>query len=417
MPTRIKNVSTIPGIINLPQPKSQDSPPSSPNLRHPGSSPRLKHTATLDKPLPTLHDPAHKDVEGRRRRRGKQNRMESPLKQVVDTEEDPAPIQPVSSSPPADTPTKARRRRGGRANRQASPPLPEQQPTSPEAPFPSTTPPQSDYDPLSSIHSRSVPLDPILSQQLRPRTRLPDAQSSSDEWEMPAAAKTGDKAKQNLSWQQELLRNGSSTANGSKQRGSGGNESPASRPRSRVSGKDARTTGSVGSLSSFTSSSGITKVRPPLHASKSEHSTAGGPSLNWQQELLLQTPDLSTLRQPSPVKPSSLTPARQRRFQNKDNITFGLADLDLDADEIAMVDDIFSPSRGGRSQPPHLSQPSSRNGAGAFFVAATGPTTPVKTLEALEPRYAGPTFQNSPAPSSLPVPTFMLRKQGAPIAA
>ncbi|GAA5857539.1 hypothetical protein JCM8547_009328 [Rhodosporidiobolus lusitaniae] len=405
--------SQVPGIITLPQHKHADSSSaaSSPNLRH--SSPSLSHSVLPDKPAPTVEGTAQKDQESKRRRRGKQNRNEGT-----------APLPDAESGPQPDilavTPGKARRaRRGGRANRQASPPLPEGDASTA---FPSTTPPQSDYDAFSSLHSRSVPPDPNIKHHLHPRSHFPDAQSSGDEWEVPTLPV---KPKENLSWQQELLRSGS----GSGSARSKGNESPASRARSRGNGKDARTTGSLGSASSMSAAtgSGGGKARPPLHTSVSENGTAaatGGanPSLNWQQELLLQTPDLTTLHQPSPVKPvalSALTPARQRRFQAKDNITFGLGELDLEDD---LADDVFaSPGRNGRPVPPHLQHQQGtprqhRGGSHSNSAAATGFSTPTKAVApalapvSLEPRYAGPTFHNSPAPSSLPVPSFMRRR-------
>ncbi|GAA5901514.1 hypothetical protein JCM6882_006301 [Rhodosporidiobolus microsporus] len=404
-PTRMKQQQHAPGIITLPQSKSGDSSsstPSSPNpsSRHSGSSPQ-PHS---DKPLPTVADPASKDGENKRRRRGKQNRSDSPLKQSAAAELEP-PLglaggdDQVNST---DTPSKGRRRRGGRANRQASPPLPEGD-AAVEQSFPSTSPPQSDYDALSSLHSRSVPPDPNVKHHLHPRSRFPDAQSSGDEWEVPAVPV---KPKENLSWQQELLRSGSTSSSTQNVRARG-NESPQSRPRSRVNGKDARTTGSSGSSSSTGG-----KARPPLHASVSDNGTSSGPSLNWQQELLLHTPDLTALHQPSPVKPvSGLTPARQRRNQQRDNLTFGLGDLDLE-DGNEEFDDIFaSPGRNGGRNAPHLSQASSRNRTNPNSAAPTGFSTPTKPVQTLEPRYAGPTFHNSPAPSSLPVPSFMLRRK------
>ncbi|GAA5835633.1 hypothetical protein JCM11251_002983 [Rhodosporidiobolus azoricus] len=414
-PTRMRLQQPTPGIINLPQSKSSDmsssSPASSPNRsRHSqaGSSPHSRP----DKPLPTEEDPVAKDAESKRRRRGKQNRSDSPLKQSA------AVLEPVlgmggdEAVNSTDSPSKSRRRRGGRANRQASPPLPGAD-AGAEQPFPSTTPPQSDYDAFSSLHSRSVPPNSSLMHHSHPRSRFPDAQSSGDEWEVPAVPI---KPRENLSWQQELLRSGSTSSSSQNVRAKG-HESPQSRPRSRVNGKDARTTGSAGSATSNGA-----KSRPPLLTSVSDNGTATGSSLNWQQELLLHTSDLSALHQPSPVKPvSNLTPARQRRHQQRDNITFGLGDLDLD-DGSEELDDIFaSPGRnsagGGGRNAPHLSQAASRNRTNPSSAAATGFSTPMKPIQpsaaavVVEPRYAGPTFHNSPAPSSLPVPSFMLRRK------
>ncbi|GAA6027349.1 hypothetical protein JCM8097_002616 [Rhodosporidiobolus ruineniae] len=409
-PTRMRNQQqSVPGIITLPTPKS---PAHSVPVQPSPNSARHSSSSTGPSPLPQASNNHHqsRDAESTRRRRGKQNRGDSPLKHSpADAEDNSTETAASGPAAAADTPTKQRRRRGGRSNRQASPPLPDAADSAAlGAPFPSTTPPQSDYDALSSLHSRSVPPDPVNKHHLHPRSRYNDTQSSGDEWEVPAVPV---QPKENLSWQQEMLRNGSAAALNSRQKGT---ESPSSRPRSRVNtnvggggtGKDARTTGSGGSASS-----GGGRSRPPLHTSISDNGAATGPSLNWQQELLLQTPDLTALHQPSPVKPvsSALTPARQRRNQQRDNETFGLGELDLnDEDEFA---DIFaSPGRGGGNQ-----YGGSRNSSNSSSSTTTGFSTPTKALSPpsgpVEPRYAGPTFHNSPAPSSLPVPSFMLRRK------
>ncbi|GAA6002467.1 hypothetical protein JCM10207_001136 [Rhodosporidiobolus poonsookiae] len=405
----MKQQNNTPGIITLPQPKSSEpaSPSASPNRsrsQRPGPS-----ASSTDKPLAS-HDDGHtKDNEHRRRRRTKHNNADSPLKQSqLASESDSLPslaLNLPTEGTTTDTPTKSRRRRGGRANRQPSPPLPD----SAASPFPSTSPPQSDYDAHSTMHSRSVPPDPVLNHHLHPRACMHDAQSSGDEWEMPAAKPSeAAKPKENLSWQQELLRSGAGSALNSKSKG---NDTNGARPRSRLNGGGGNGKDSLSRNGSLGSSASHGKPRPPLPTSVSENGTASGASLNWQQELLLHTTDLSTLHQPSPSKPvpvTTLTPARQRRNQIKDSITFGLANIDLDEldDEL---DDVFASP--GRRQASHGHSHSSSRQTSA---AQTGFSTPTKAP--LEPRYAGPTFHNSPAPSSLPVPSFLLRKQAGVVA-
>ncbi|GAA6049591.1 hypothetical protein JCM3770_005024 [Rhodotorula araucariae] len=373
-----------------------------PHHHHPASV-ALPHSAKLESPpAPSLNparpsprpatEPDHaKADDNRRRRRAKQNRAESLLKHSVDdSSDDHSLAHPEGTADAAAaTPNKSSRRRRGKASRQASPPPTEADAApvleQPVPSFPSTTPPQTDLGALAH-HSRSVPPDPFLHPP-----RFDDA------WDMPTVA--GDAFKQNLSWQQELLRNGSVN---SRDTGRAKGDSPVARPRSRdVAGRDTRTGGSPSSASS--SSTG--KPRPPLHASLSENGTTGaGPSLNWQQELLLQMDPAATAQQQPPANAAAgLTPARQRRNQIKDSITFGLSNLDLSEDD----NDVFaSPgSRRSGQQSRGRTQPSS--------VAATGFSTPTKPQQLAEPRYAGPTFHNSPAPSSLPTPSFMRRKVDA----
>ncbi|BGP39834.1 hypothetical protein JCM10449v2_003786 [Rhodotorula kratochvilovae] len=368
-----------PGLLSLPQSPKLDSPPA-PSLNPANPS-----------PLPSAELDHAKADDGRRRRRAKQNRAESPLKHgaALDSSADEAHV--AHPEGPADataaTPTKSSRRRRGKASRQPSPPPTEgvaipalEQPV---PSFPSTSPPQTDLSALAH-HSRSVPPDPFLQP---PRF---------DAWDMPTVAAAGDAPKQNLSWQQELLRSGSVNSHTG---GRGKGDSPVARPRSRdVAGRDARTGGSSSSASSSTTG----KARPPLHASLSESGTTGaGPSLNWQQELLLQMdPAAIAQQQPAANTTTGLTPARQRRNQIKDSITFGLTNLDLSEDD----SDVFASPGARRSGQPSRgrTQPSS--------AVATGFSTPTKPQQLVEPRYAGPTFHNSPAPSSLPTPSFMRRK-------
>ncbi|GAA5860109.1 hypothetical protein JCM1840_001889 [Sporobolomyces johnsonii] len=411
MPARSRPQQHTPGIINLPQPKSLDPTSSfaSPNpSRHSSSSPRPKPTALSDKPLPTLDATPGKSNEAKKRRRAKGPKPDSPLKQSSTPAlvEVPPLADGDAHADDSSTPTKSRRRRG-RANRQTSPPLPESDssPEHPQPTFRSTTPPQSDYDSISLHHSRSFPADSSSHHHQHPRSQFPGAQSSGDEWDMPMGKTEVGKPKESLSWQQELLKSGAST-NHNKVRAK--TDSPLARPRSRgVGGRDARSAPS-------------SKPRPALHASVSDNSAvSSGPTLNWQQELLLNT-DLQTsllndrhTHSSSPTKSSNLTPARQRQQRIKDNITFGLGDLDLNDSEEYDLDDVFtspaSRQNSGRRQNRSRTAPSTAT-------AVIFSTPPKQPQAPAEPRYAGPTFHNSPAPSSLPVPSFLLRRQAAPTA-
>ncbi|GAA5848055.1 hypothetical protein JCM9279_007433 [Rhodotorula babjevae] len=380
-------------------PKVDSPPPSSASPRHSHSSSSLVPTVQLDQ---AKHD------DSKRRRRHKQNRAETPLKHEASlsssssdelppaTTATAAAAQEDTSASSAATPSKSARRRRGKATRQPSPPPHDGTQLEPAPSFPSSTPPQTDLGALAH-HSRSVPPDPFL-----------QAPRFDAAWDMPAFAASGtDSPKQSLSWQQELLRSGSTR---SATRG----DSPVSRPRSRgvsSTAKDSRS-------SAQASSSTATKSRPTLHTSHSETGTTGaGPSLNWQQELLLS---MDPAQQPQPSQaqqqqqqlgaPAGITPARQRRNQIKDSITFGLANVDLSEDDA----DVFaSPGsrRGGHAGASRGGRSTQSSSAPTSF--ATPPRAPQQAAPAglVEPRYAGPTFHNSPAPSSLPMPSFMLRRK------
>lgn len=225
-----------------------------------------------------------------------------------------------------------------------------------------------------------------------------------DEWDMPVSAaisarhSEADKPKESLSWQQELLRSGSIGSHTSGASRHGNNASPLPRPRSR------------GQATSVVAKESGRKTRPALTTSHSDTYTgttstvapsSASASLNWQQELLLRTDDVQLVQQVSVIAGQNATPARQRRNQAKDSVTFGLANLDL----AEPVGDVFStlpvPAPTRRQQPKRASH-------GAQLAVEQPMATPLKPAE---PRYAGPTFHNSPAPSALPVPSFMLRRQ------
>lgn len=388
------------------------------------SPPSLNHSARASprhSPAPTkVADPAKRDDDAKRRRRHKQNNAESPLKHSASlnsSSSSSSPDEPAPGVAAADaastteasnaTPTRSARRRRGKATRQPSPPPHDGTLEHPAPVFPSTTPPQTDLGALAH-HSRSVPPDPFL-----------QAPRFDAAWDMPAVAAGGgaDSPKQSLSWQQELLKSGaaSGATTGRTPRG----DSPVSRPRSRgVAARDSRP-GGAPAVPSAAAAAGKAP-RPALHSSHSETGTTGaGPSLNWQQELLLQMDPAAVGQQQIQQQqqqqsqlgaPAGITPARQRRNQLKDSITFGLGTLDLSEDDT----DVFA-SPGSRRSGRTATQAASSSSS---FKAVTGLSTPTRpqqlaapVVAPVEPRYAGPTFHNSPAPSSLPVPSFMLRRK------
>jgi len=429
MPTRTRQqLNNVPGIINLPMSTKlvHDSYPSSNSSQSPS-----RHNSTIQslgsKPLASLDQAllGHQQDETKKRRRQKKTTPATvQLEQAGEGGLSQNPVSPLPSHSvqldengvEQSTPTKSRNRRGRRGNRQTSPPLPEI--NSQESGFSSTTPPLAD----SHAHSQSVP------PELPPHHHHNhySHQSSEDEWDMPSRGgkrTSGGAVKESLSWQQELLKTTSTSVaprNTHSHNHRNENklfESPNSRPSPR------QTRNSVP-----TPHRHVTKARPVLHPSLSDtnaSSSSTNPSLNWQQEMLLQT-DLQTsalsenrrTHSSSPTKPtpvtvshtapsSTMTPARQRQQRIKDSITFGLNDLDL-SDEPHSAEDIFnSPiSRHNSMNRRHQNQGTRRQSPPTNVEFAT----PTK-LESLEPRYAGPTFHNSPAPSSLPVPSFVLRRQ------
>lgn len=381
--------SSVPGIINLPQPKAFHQHQSSSRSTSPARTP-FRHSSHPPQPEPTQQDKPADVVTGSRttqvKRRNREKRGDSPLKHVADQAEPSPGYPPVADAILAndlagtESPSKpARKRRGGRAARQPSPPMP------PTADAHLMAPPLP-------AHSRSLPnLDARTTY-----TSLP----VEDEWDMPATASAAggaargnaDAPKESLSWQQELLRNGSVGSHSSSQPPRNGNSgSPISRPRSRGHvAKDQQR-----------------KQRPALTTSHSESFVASSSTLNWQQELLLRTDEVQLVQQVTVTAGPNATPARQRRNQIKDSITFGLANLDLA--ETAFDDSIGSPvapasSRRQQKRTSHTPQ---------VVVDDQLVATPTKSVE---PRYAGPTFHNSPAPSALPMPSFMLRRQAETVA-
>ena len=215
---------------------------------------------------------------------------------------------------------------------------------------------------------------------------------------MPALAPV--KAKENLSWQQELLAKGgqdsgrrSNNNDNSRRTGSG----PPSRPTSARPGQNNGRQQSA-------------KPRPVLQGSVSDSTgaslAAGASGLTWQQEMLQQlgggpggnTQSFGALEEHTTGTPDK----RNRRNHQRDAETFGLGGLS--------VEDPFgplTPSRQHNQARQAANHHASPRGQSSVQHAAVTPT------KSAEPRYAGPTFHNSPAPSSLPMPSFMLRRQAA----
>ncbi|GAA5928773.1 proline-rich nuclear receptor coactivator motif-containing protein [Sporobolomyces koalae] len=423
-----RQLSNVPGIINLPPSgkggethSSMASSYSPRQSRH--SATKLVHQSLGEKPVPTLdHSLLGQSLEPKKRRRQKKAQASTATE---DAEDSPVALvdNGITSSAPHDdasvgsaSPSKARRSRRGRGSRQTSPPLPDallgvSPPASAASAFTSTTPPQAEPYALHA-HSHSVP--PELPQHHRSHHR-----AEMDAWDMPvlaggAGAHRTSEPKENLSWQQELLK--SAPVNTVSRRGNKVSDSPGSRAGPRNPARQSAPT------------SRQHNARPPLNTSASDTSmSTTNPSLNWQQEMLLQT-DLQTsaltdrrANSSSPIKSSTayvhgqshqnVTPARQRQQRIKDSITFGLTDLHLsEADDYSAKEDpnFASPvsrhnSTSSRRTPRRVSPPA----------VAAELVTPTKQQDQLSlgPRYAGPTFHNSPAPSSLPVPSFVLRRQ------
>lgn len=507
----------VPGIINLPPSSSSplkgaaaldstaNNHVSTTARHHRGPPSRLVHEAAGDKPLPTLdHSRSTASAQEPKKRRRQPKKAAGMIPEPASSSDENQTVALSIPAPAHDhdrveveqqTPTKARRSRRGRANRQTSPPIPEalllETPsTSERAPvageeypstFSSTTPPQADSL-LSHQESKSVP--PELAQnhpgyRSRQHRQFQQHASSGDDWDMPlngsnGAASAGNSSerfnepKEGLSWQQELLkasappsRQHSVKGNGTSRIRSSGTGSTAVAPRQPTARHSLPAPRAhhhqqhqhQGPVHAHHQSK---PKRPTLHPSLSDSNAAGGnPSLNWQQEMLLQTEHLQTstlstavthnhhndrrVHSASPTKPSSsvgpaftassaskLTPARQRQQRIKDSITFGLNDLDISSADTSPHEEELEPrshhhvsrhnsvghNHNQRRHATAITSPH-RPSPPTQIVQLESVVTPTKgSSDSLGPRYAGPTFHNSPAPSSLPVPSFVLRRQG-----
>jgi hypothetical protein len=397
----------IPGIINLPHPrnhKSSTSPSDSVSPRHP-SSPSVSATQRSSRKSRSRNANENHSANSTK------NAPASPLKfatseAVLVTAADSST---PSTSPPIfqTSPSKGRRSKN-RASRQTSPPLVDMttspQLLTPAIPTSTSDKPAFEYDPSVSLLSRSAPsttADVSLHQHHNHRHQQPpEYQSSSDEWDMPKAdprtRTTG-----NLTWQQQGLSR--STGGDARNRIVARSESRSRVASGNSSGREDRRDANAG---------GGGKARPHLNGSVSDSSS----SLTWQQELLQQSdsapryapsssPTKSQLNshQHSQGGSGNVTPTKLRRQRQKDEETFGIGGLDLTGGD-HVYDDLFSPSTPPHSQNRHQQQYA--NSAPRPRPAATM-STPTK----VEARYAGPTFHNSPLPSSLPVPSFLLRRK------
>lgn len=482
MPTRTqqhRQLNNVPGIINLPLSRvdSSSSSNSSSTTRHhyyrgvPVD--KLVHESLGEKPVPTLeqHSMETNGEPKKRRRQKKQLVVSDPASGTATDgfERSAGEMEPATTGTVDEngvdqsTPTKSRRRRG-RATRQTSPPIPESLlgPAPVEEGFTSTTPPQADQFSCHS-HSQSVPPELPLERKGSSKYRH---HSSGDEWDMPTLGGGGtggrgrtiqqkNEPKENLSWQQELLKATNPTTTTTRHHhskvGADSSPKPSSSTRSTAvtsfnhpPRQTRHSAPAPRNLQPTQKHAPPPPRRPVLHPSLSDTT----PSLNWQQEMLLQTDHLQTsalltndrqqqpqqtsdrrIHSSSPTKPSSssttnfstgdpskdvsslLTPARQRQHRIKDSITFGLTDLEIsDVHHQELEPNHYQSSSISRHN--SLGQ---RNSRITTTPRRHSPPTSVEvitpTKDNLGPRYAGPTFHNSPAPSSLPVPSFVLRRQ------
>lgn len=141
-------------------------------------------------------------------------------------------------------------------------------------------------------------------------------------------------------------------------------------------------------------------TRPPLSGSVSDSAAATTTTtgLTWQQELLQSSaPSAAASPFSSATAGAVPSPSKLRRQLLRDEMTFGGGSLSLNSPSSSSdsasvqfpIDDLPSPVRQPRTLP-------------------NGYSTPTKG-PAVE-RYAGSNFMNSPSPSSLPAPSFLLRR-------
>lgn len=338
------------------------------------------------------------------------------------------PAAPASSSPegldlpstPGGASFPAKTRRGRRRNRQTSPSLADSIPAlapsnsnvgaaevhilSPSPHHVNTRTPLLDDSPFAPL-SRSAPAAGSPVSERHPPTgagrldhhQRPSAASSSDEWDMPIGA-NGVQPKQSLTWQQETLRS-----------------TPSGGQRPRVDSGPTRSSGG-GNREGRKQQSQSSKAqpRPPLAGSVSDSATG----LTWQQELLQQSDSASTPNRYSSSSSPSKNAPTNRRQQERDDQTFGMGGLEIGDKGPFAMDDLFSPpppspnyNHSNNQHQNNVSQNQNggnNGGGGRQQQQRNAPSTPTRAVEA---RYAGPTFHNSPAPSSLPTPSFLLRRQ------
>ncbi|KAK4051183.1 hypothetical protein OIV83_003005 [Microbotryomycetes sp. JL201] len=276
---------------------------------------------------------------------------------------------------PAPASAKAKRTKGRSSSRQSSPPLASASAAAPTAPDTRTHSDSQEYTGSTQLHAFDA---------LAPS-------SSSDEWDMPAidSLAIAQRTRDALTWQQQGL----SRSNSGNKRAAAKSAHNKQRPSA------PRASGDVGAAKP---SRNIANSKPQAahqssHASFTQvtHSHVSS-ALTWQQELLQQS-DSATARTPDSHK--GVSPAKQRRQQQKDQETFGLGALDLATSDVS-----------AHVTPKQINTQHVQNTSKPRHAAATPKVTPSKPIEE---RYAGPTFHNSPLASSLPTPSFLLRKKQA----
>jgi hypothetical protein len=140
--------------------------------------------------------------------------------------------------------------------------------------------------------------------------------------------------------------------------------------------------------------------------------TATPSNLNWQEALSQQqtTRSYSLPNVASPAKSASNNHHNNnnRRQQILDESTFGPSN----SSSSSLAHDVFSSSTSASLRSSPRPSPARRPSPNASTTTPTRPTNNATSTPA-EPRYAGPTFHNSPAPSSLGIPNFLAEKRAA----
>lgn len=401
--------TSTPGIINLPQPSSK----------------RGGGATSATAPSTTSTSQSARRQQRSRGTRGGQQQQEktagtsaAPGAVASAITSAAAPEQPTSTS--TSTPNKTNTRtRQPKQHRQISPPTQDSNNDAFAAPHHSHSAPASSVDLLALGQASSQ-----QGQQRRNRgggrQRTQQQQYEShgsgsggsggegaedDGWDMPSA-QTGARAAgaagvEGLTWQQQEGLKRSNTGPSSSSRRQGQGQGRASQQRSHSQQQQSRPL-----------------LHPSLSDSQSQTQQGGVGGLTWQQALLASSssaPASDTVLahsrhlNSSPLKHSHAhgtgqhTPSKSkavtavsRRQQARDDETFGpsMSSLSLS----------HSPSQ---PQSPRRSAPQSAPRPSRSAHDQTLLSTPTKLTEA---RYAGPTFHNSPLPSSLPVPSFLLKR-------
>lgn len=411
---RIRNITTAqhainsghnntPGIIHLPSPQHQSttsSAPSTTSTRHSAPKSRKKGnnrgTVSTEQTQPNTNTGtilSELSLSGLSLSSGTQSTRHA---ENDDNEDDGREFttKPVLTSPDNTeklSPTKGRRSKQ-KANRQTSPPLPAAAQTEQQ-----------------THHSyRHYPVE--FSQQS-------SSSSSADEWDMPVATPGRTVPVANLTWQQQegLSRSASmgqvraDKARRSK-KGTVGSNTVVTDGKNTSAGR-ARS-GSlrhVASNPSTGSQASPHKQRPPLNGFHSD-SAATTTGLTWQQELLQSSGGERSISPQKSHTASGKGPSR--RQQQRDEQTFGIGSLDLTSGESAS-EDLFGalePERTPRRSKNQQQQKQQKH-SGDISARHQQYATPTKVSMPAEERYAGPTFHNSPLPSSLPTPSFLLRRK------